>query len=64
MTDVAPLHRELVTRVLNSEAQAPCELRRSAFDNADLDDPVRTLIDKVVSRSVRGERRGHRRRPR
>jgi hypothetical protein len=23
MTDVAPVHRELVTRVLNSEAQAP-----------------------------------------
>jgi hypothetical protein len=60
MTDIAQLHRELVTRVLESSASAPAELRRSAFDNAGLDDglddagldePMRTLVSKVVARS-------------
>ena len=51
MTDIAQLHRELVNRVLDSDAQAPRELRRAAFDNAGLDEPVRTLIEKVAQRS-------------
>jgi hypothetical protein len=56
MTDIAQLHRELVTRVLESSASAPAELRRSAFDNAGLDnagldEPMRTLVSKVVARS-------------
>jgi hypothetical protein len=49
MTDIARLHRELVTRVLDSEAQAPPELRRAAFDNAGLDEPISTLIEKVAN---------------
>jgi hypothetical protein len=48
MTDVTQLHRALVARVLDSEAKAPPELRRSAFDNAGLSEPVRTLVDKVA----------------
>ena len=51
MTDIAQLHRELVNRVLDTDAQAPRELRRAAFDNAGLDEPVRTLIEKVAKRS-------------
>lgn len=51
MTDIAQLHRELVTRVLDSEASAPPGLRRSAFDNFGLDGPVQTLVSKVVARS-------------
>jgi len=51
MTDITRLHRELVNRVLDSDAQAPRELRRAAFDNAGLDGPARTLIEKVAQRS-------------
>jgi len=51
MTDITQLHRELVNRVLDSDAQAPRELRRAAFDSAGLDEPVRTMIDKVAQRS-------------
>jgi alkylhydroperoxidase family enzyme len=48
MTDITHLHRALVARVLDSEAKAPPELRRAAFDNAGLSEPVRTLVDKVA----------------
>ena len=36
MTDITPLHRALVARVLGSDGKAPPELRRAAFDNAGL----------------------------
>lgn len=48
MTDVTQLHRALVVRVLDSDAKAPPELRRAAFDNAGLSEPMRTLIEKVA----------------
>jgi hypothetical protein len=48
MTDIARLHRELVSRVLGSTGTAPPELRRAAFDDAGLDDPLRTLVNKVA----------------
>lgn len=51
MTEVSQLHRELVARVLDSEAQAPREMRRAAFDNAGLDETARTLVAKVADRS-------------
>ena len=51
MTDISGLRRELVARVLDSDATARRELRRAAFDNAGLDDPIRTLIEKVADRS-------------
>jgi hypothetical protein len=51
MTDITQLHRALVTRVLDSDAEAPPELRRAAFDNAGLDEPIRTLIEKVAHRA-------------
>jgi hypothetical protein len=51
MTDVARLHRELVARVLGGDATAPREARRAAFDNAGLDEPTRTLVEKVADRS-------------
>ena len=51
MTDIAQLHRELIGRVLESTASAPPGLRRSAFDNDGLDEPVRTLVAKVAERS-------------
>lgn len=51
MTDISRLHRELVTRVLDSDASTPLQLRRAAFDDAGLDEPMATLIDKVVRHS-------------
>jgi hypothetical protein len=51
MTDITRLHRELVARVLDSDATAPAALRRSAFDDAGADEPMRTLIEKVAHRS-------------
>ena len=48
MTDIAQLRRALVARVLDSNGTAPQEQRRAAFDNAGLDEPMRTLIEKVA----------------
>ncbi|MHA7651592.1 hypothetical protein ACX9NE_21540 [Mycobacterium sp. ML4] len=51
MTDISELHRALVARILTGPAQAPTELRRAAFDNAGLSEPVRTLVDTIAYRS-------------
>jgi hypothetical protein len=48
MTDITQLHHALITRVLGGGGTAPAELRRAAFDNAGLNAPVRTLIEKVA----------------
>ena len=51
MTDISQLHRALVARVLDSDAKAPPEIRRAAFDNDGLTEPMRTLIEKVAHRA-------------
>jgi alkylhydroperoxidase family enzyme len=51
MIDITRQHRDLVARVLNNDAEAPSSLRRAAFDNAGLDEPMRTLIEKVAHHS-------------
>lgn len=48
MADIAELHRALIARVLGGGGQAPSPLRRAAYDNAGLTDPLRTLADKVA----------------
>ena len=48
MTDITQLKRALVARVLDSNGMAPQELRRAAFDDAGVDEPMGTLIEKVV----------------
>ncbi|MDA4109671.1 hypothetical protein [Mycolicibacterium holsaticum] len=48
MSDVTELHRALTARILGGNGHAPAALRRAAFDNAELAEPVRTLIDKVA----------------
>jgi alkylhydroperoxidase family enzyme len=53
MSDITQLHRALVARVLDGDGQAPPELRRAAFDNAGLGEPMRTLIDKVAHHAYR-----------
>lgn len=48
MSDIASLRRALISRVLEGEGRSSPALRRSAYDNTGLDDPVRTLVDKVA----------------
>lgn len=51
MVEIAQLHRELVARVLDGNGKATTELRRAAFENAGLNEPIRTLIEKVADRA-------------
>jgi hypothetical protein len=53
MVEIAQLHRELVARVLDGKARATPELRRAAFDNAGLSEPIRTLVEKVANHAYR-----------
>lgn len=53
MVEIAQLHRELVARVLEGNGQAAPELRRAAFDDAGLSEPIRTLIEKVAKHAYR-----------
>lgn len=53
MTAFSQLHRELLARVLGSHGTAPDEVRRAAFDNTGLDEPLRTLAEKVALHSYR-----------
>ena len=48
MPDITSLKRALETRVLEGNGEASPTMRRSAFDNSGLDEPVRTLVDKVA----------------
>lgn len=48
MTDIGRLHQELVARVLGDKATAPLQMRRAAFDDAGLDEPIRILVAKVA----------------
>lgn len=47
MTDIGRLYDELVARVLGSEATAPLQMRRAAFDDAGLDEAMSTLVTKI-----------------
>jgi hypothetical protein len=51
MTDIRPLHRALIDRILGRDGHATSELRHAAFTNAGLDEPIRTLVDKVARHS-------------
>jgi len=53
MSDITQLHRALVARILDGDGKAPPGLRRAAFDNAALDEPMRTLIEKVAYHAYR-----------
>jgi hypothetical protein len=48
MPDISSLKRALVNRVLEANGEASITMRRAAFDNAGLDEPIRTLVDKVA----------------
>lgn len=46
------IHRVLVNRILRGPGRAPADQRTRAFDNADLPEPLRPLLDKVATRSA------------
>ena len=46
-------HQALVTRVLEGDGRAARAERRAAFENAGLDEPLCTLIDKVARQPTR-----------
>lgn len=53
MADITGLYQALLGRILGDDAAAPLGLRQAAFDNAGLDEPIRTLVDTVAHRSYR-----------
>lgn len=48
MSDVTSLHSSLVARVLQGEGRASPEIRRAAFDNEGLDEPISHFVEKVA----------------
>ena len=51
MSDITSLHTSLVARVLDGHGQAVPEMRRGAFNNEGLAEPLRTFVDKVAHRA-------------
>ncbi|MGV9799744.1 hypothetical protein ACWDTP_17020 [Mycobacterium sp. NPDC003449] len=51
MSAITRLFENLTARVRDGAGKAPVPLRRAAYDNAGLDEPLRTLVEKVAHRS-------------
>jgi alkylhydroperoxidase family enzyme len=52
MSDIAEARKAVVARVLEGDGSASRALRRAAFDNAGLAEPLRTLIGKVAKQAT------------
>lgn len=50
--DKRALHQLLVNRVVEGPGQAPPDQRARAFDNANLPEPLRVVLDKVATTST------------
>ena len=50
MTDIRQARQGLVQRILEGKGTASHAQRRAAFDNAELEEPMPTLIEKVARR--------------
>lgn len=48
MSDITSLHSALVARVLEGDGRASPEIRRAAFDNEGLAEPIGIFVDKVA----------------
>ena len=57
MTDFRQARQGLVQRILKGKGTASHAQRRAAFDNAELEEPMHTLIEKVARHSERVTRR-------
>lgn len=47
------LHQLLVSRILRGPGRAPADQRARAFDNTELSEPLRALVNKVATSSAR-----------
>src|SRR5262249_28306138 len=47
------LHEEMVNRILNGDGVSSQTQRRAAFDNTNLNGPVKVLVDKVANCSFK-----------
>jgi len=52
MTDTGRLRQTLIERMLDGGGTASCSERRSAFENAEPAEPLRTLVQKVVAQAT------------
>jgi len=52
MSDIAQARKAVVARVLEGDGSASRALRRAAFDNAGLAEPLGTLIGKVAKQAT------------
>jgi hypothetical protein len=50
--DKRSIHQLLVNRILRGPGRAPADQRARAFDNAELPEPLRLLLDKVATKSA------------
>jgi alkylhydroperoxidase family enzyme len=48
LSDITSLHHSLVSQVLEGEGRASPEIRRAAFDNQGLADPIGIFVEKVA----------------
>lgn len=46
------IHERLVNRIVHGAGRAPADQRARAFDNAELPEPLRPLLDKVATKSA------------
>ena len=53
MTDIRQARQGLVQRILKGKGTSSHAQRRAAFDNAELEEPMHTLIEKVARHSER-----------
>jgi hypothetical protein len=51
MSDITQARRALVTRVLEGDGRASHAQRRAAFENAGLNEPLSTLVDRVANQA-------------
>ena len=51
MSDITSLHSSLVARVLEGEGRASPEIRRAAFHNEGLAEPMSQFVEKVAHRA-------------
>ena len=51
MSDITSLQSSLVARVIEGEGRASPEIRRAAFDNEGLAEPIRQFVEKVAHRA-------------
>jgi hypothetical protein len=53
MSDITQARRAVVARILEGDGSASHAQRRAAFDNAELTEPLRTLIEKIAKHAYK-----------